>query len=130
MVGRAKHNGLRLAVETSVFVLLIAAWLWGIVALGAHATAPQGSASDGGGPSGGALVSCSAALEPEKEGAGSAAVAGEVCRPESRIHMGTSRQPGRGLASSGYARKPVERIPEKPLSGRSFGNNPSAHSGE
>ena len=82
---------------TSVFALLMGAWLWGIVALGAHETAAQGTASDGGGPSGGAPVSCSAALEPEKEGAGSAAVADEVRRPESRIHMGTSRQPGRGL---------------------------------
>jgi hypothetical protein len=95
--GFADHAGLRLSVMISVFALLMGAWLWGIVALGAHTTAAQESASGGGGPSEGALVSCSAALEPEKEGARSAAVAGEVCRPESRIHMGTSRQPGRGL---------------------------------
>jgi hypothetical protein len=35
----ADHTGLRLALETSIFVLVVGAWLWGIVALGAHATA-------------------------------------------------------------------------------------------
>ena len=90
----------------SVFALLMAAWLWGIVALGAHATAPQGSAPDGGGPYERAVVSCPAAPEPGKEGAGLSAVAADVCRPESRIHMGTSRQPGRGLPQVGTLRQP------------------------
>ena len=94
--GHAKHTGLRLAVETSVFVLLAGAWLWGIVTLGAHATATQGFASDGGaGPYERAVVSCPAPREPEEKGAGSARVGGDVCRPESRLHPGTSRQPGR-----------------------------------
>ncbi len=93
---------------TSVFALLAAAWLWGIITLGAHATAAQGSASDGGGgPYERAVVSCPAPREPEEKGAGSARVGGDVCRPESRLHAGTSRQPG-----------------------RSSGNNPSTHSGE
>jgi hypothetical protein len=78
---------------TSIFALLMAAWLWGIVALGAHATAAQGSASDGVGPYERAVVSCHAPREPE-EGVGSA-VGGDVCRPEPRLHVGTSRQPGR-----------------------------------
>jgi hypothetical protein len=100
----ADHTGLRLAVETSVFVVLAGAWLWGVVALGAHATAAQGSALDtGGGPYERAVVSCPAPREPEE---GGSAVGGDVCRPESRLHSGTSRQPG-----------------------RSSGNAPSAHSG-
>jgi hypothetical protein len=91
--GRAKHTGLRLAVETSVFGLLIAAWLWGIIALGAHATAAQWSASDGGaGPRERAMVSCPAPRQPKE---GGPAVGGAVCRAESRPHVGISRQPGR-----------------------------------
>lgn len=99
------HTGLRLLVTTSVFALLVSAWLWGIVALGAHATAAQGPASgDGGGPYyERAVVSCPAPREPEE---GGSAVGGDVCCPESRLHSGTSRQPG-----------------------RSSGNAPSAHSG-
>jgi hypothetical protein len=91
--GRTDHTGLRLLVMTSVFALLAAAWLWGIVALGAHATAAQGSASDGGGgPYERAVVSCPAPREPEEAGS---ADGGEVCRAETRLHVGTSRQPGR-----------------------------------
>jgi hypothetical protein len=101
--GRADHTGLRLLVTTSIFALLAGAWLWGIVALGAHATAAQGSASDGGGTAGrAAVVSCPAPREPE----GGSAVCG-VCRPEQHLYAGTSRQPG-----------------------RSSENNPSTHSGE
>jgi hypothetical protein len=77
---------------TSIFALLMAAWLWGIVALGAHATAGQGSASDGGGPYERAVVSCPAPREPEEEGS---AVGGDVCRAQPRLQVGTSRQPGR-----------------------------------
>ncbi len=93
MEGRAHRTGPRLAAETSVLVLLMASWLWGIVALGAHATAAQGTHSDGGGPSESAVVSCPAPRGPE-EGAGSAA-GSDVCLAESRLHVATSRQPGR-----------------------------------
>ena len=106
----------------------LAAWLWGIVALGAHATAAQGSAPDGAGPYERAAVSCPAAPEPGKEGAGSAATAADVCRPGWRPHTGTSRQPGLGLAGA-HARETVDRIPEKPRSGRSSRNRPSTRSG-
>jgi hypothetical protein len=92
--GHADHTGLRLAVETSVLVLLMGGWLWGIVALGAHEMAAQGTPWDGGGPSERAVVSCPAPRGPEAE-EGGAAVGGGVCRPESRPHAGTSRQPGR-----------------------------------
>ena len=95
--GRTDHTGLRLWVMTSIFALLMAAWLWGIVALGADATAAQESAAGGGGPYGRAVVSCPAPREPEE---GGSAVGGVVCRVESRLHVGTSRQPGR---SSGNA---------------------------
>ena len=105
MEGRAHRTGPRLAAETSVLVLLMASWLWGIVALGAHATAAQGTHSDGGGPSESAVVSCPAPREPEEEGG--SAIGGDVCRPESRLPVGTSRQPG-----------------------RSSENAPSTHSGE
>ena len=91
--GRTDHTGLRLSVMASGFALLMAAWLWGIVALGAHATAAQGTHSDGGGPSESAVVSCPAPREPEEEGG--SAIGGDVCRPESRLPTGTSRQPGR-----------------------------------
>jgi hypothetical protein len=88
---------------TPVLALLMAAWLWGIVALGAHATAAQGSASDGGGTAErAAVVSCPAPREPE----GGSAVGG-VCRPEQHLYASTSRQPG-----------------------RSSENTPSTHSGE
>jgi hypothetical protein len=84
---------------TSIFALLIAAWLWGIIALGAHATAAQGSASDGGGgPYERVVVSCPAPCEPEAEGG--SAVGGDVCRAEARLHVGTSRQPGRSSQNS------------------------------
>jgi hypothetical protein len=82
---------------TSVFAFLMAAWLWGVVALGAHATAAQGPASDGGGPYERAAVSCPAPRETED---GGSAVGVVACRVESRLHVGTSRQPGR---SSGNA---------------------------
>ena len=93
--GRTDHAGPRLWVMTSTFVLLMAAWLWEIVALDAHATtAARESASDGGGPSERAVVSCLALREPK---VGSAV--GGVCRRESRLHAGTSRQPGRSSQS-------------------------------
>ncbi len=77
----------------SVFALLMAAWLWGIVALGAHATAARGSVPDGGGGTyEHAAVSCPAPREPEAEGG---TVGEDVCRAEPRLHVGTSRQPGR-----------------------------------
>ena len=90
---RADPTGLRLLVMTSVFVLLSGGWLWGIIALGAHATAAQGPASDGGaGPHERAVVLCPALRELEE--VGRAAVGGDVCGAESRPHVGTSRQPG------------------------------------
>src|SRR5918997_1045338 len=58
--GRTDHTGLRLTVETSIFVLLAGGWLWGVLALGAHATATQGPTSHGGGLSGRGGVSCPA----------------------------------------------------------------------
>ena len=80
---------------TSVFALLVAAWSWGIVTIGAHATAARGSASDGGGgPYERAVVSCPAPREPE-EGV-------DVCRAEARLHVGTSRQPGRSSGNAPY----------------------------
>lgn len=115
MKRHAYHTNLGLAVETSVFVFLIGAWLWGILTLGAHVTAAQGPPSDGDEYSGRALVSCPAPHEPE--GAGSA-VAGDVCRPVPRLDAGTSRQPGRGLPS-GRVRETVDRIPESATSTRS-----------
>ena len=36
----AHHTSVGLAVETSVFVVLMGAWMWGILALGAAITAP------------------------------------------------------------------------------------------
>jgi hypothetical protein len=72
---------------TSVFALLTAAWSWGIVALGAHATAAQGPASDGGaGPYERAAISCPAPRETED---GGSAVGGDACRVEPRLHVGT-----------------------------------------
>ncbi len=94
MRGHADHTGPGLAVETSVLVLLAGAWLWGIVTLGAHATAAQGASSGGEGSSGGAEVWCPAPRGPENEWARSA-LAGDACRLELRLHTGTSRQPGR-----------------------------------
>ena len=119
--GRANHTGRRLAVETSVFVLLAGAWLWGIVVLSAHATAAQGYASTDGGPSESAVVSCPAPREPEKERDG-LSVSGDVCHPEPRLHAGISRQPGRGL-ESGHARRTAERIPKKLLSQKRSSEN-------
>jgi hypothetical protein len=127
MKGHAYHTGLGLAVETSVFALLMGAWLWGILTFGAHATAAQGRTSDDDGYSGRALVSCPAPHEPEREGSGPA-VTGDACRPGPRLDAGTSRQPGRDLPS-GRVRDTVDRIPEKPPSGRSFERAASARSG-
>lgn len=105
MKGRAHRTGFRLAVETTILVLLMGTWLWGIVALGTHEMAAQWTPRGGGGPSERAVVSCPAARGPEEEGR--QAVAGGVCRAEPRLQVGTSRQPG-----------------------RSSGKAPSTHSGE
>ena len=127
MKGCPHHStGLRLAVETPLFVLLMGAWLWGIVALGAHATAARVSPSDGDGSLESAVVSCPAPSRTEE--GGSSAVTGNVCRPEPRIHAGTSRQPGRGLPG-GQARETVDRIPEETLSGRRPGGGACTESG-
>ena len=92
--GRTDHTDLRLLVTTSIFALLVAAWLWGIVALGAHATVAQGSAANrAGGPYERGEVSCPAPRQSEV--VGRSALGGDVCRAEPRLHVGTSRQPGR-----------------------------------
>lgn len=123
MKGRTDHTGLRLTVETSIFVLLAGGWLWGVLALGAHAMATQGPTSHGEGLSGRGVLSCPAVPHGPGEGVG-----GEVCRPELRPHAGTSRQPGRApVTMTGVAlenrrmhiRDTADRILEKPHSGRS-----------
>jgi hypothetical protein len=84
---------------TSIFALLVAAWLWGIVALGAHATVAQGAAAiRGGGPYERGVVSCPAPRQPEE--VGRSAVGGDVCRAEPRLRVGTSRQPGRSSGNN------------------------------
>src|SRR5918998_3619283 len=64
------HTGLKLTVETSIFVLLAGGWLWGVLALGAHATATQGPTSHGGGLSGRGGLSCPAPPHRAGEGVG------------------------------------------------------------
>jgi len=68
--GLADHTGLRLAVETSILVLLAGAWLWGIVTLGAHATAAQGASSDGEGSSGARRYGAPPRVDPRRGGRG------------------------------------------------------------
>ena len=98
MEGRADHTGLRLAVGGSISGLLIGGWLWGVLALSAHATAAQAPPPSGGGdPPRYVVASCAAAHGPE--GAVGSAVEGDGagCLRELRSHTSTSRQPGAGL---------------------------------
>ncbi len=89
---RADHNNAaKLLIEASVSGLLLGAWLWVVVALGAHATAADPTSSptsenlpmDGG-------VACRAPATPAADGS-------VGCAREVRHLVGTSREPGAGL---------------------------------
>jgi hypothetical protein len=81
-----------------VLGLLLGAWLWGVLFLGAHhaMVAPLPPPSDDERLSG-YVVTCSDAQSPE-EGIGSVGSGdGSGCLQEVRSHISTSRQPGAGL---------------------------------
>ena len=86
-----KTNAGGLLIEALVSGLLLGAWLWVVVALGAHATAavPTSSPTSEDLPMDG--VACSAPATPAADG--SVGCAGEV-----RHLVGTTREPGGGLA--------------------------------
>jgi hypothetical protein len=84
--------------EGSVLGLVVGAWLWGILTLGArHTMAAQTPTSDVEHLPGYVVVACPGAHSPE-EGVGSmgGGDSGE-CIQKVRSHMSTTRQPGAGL---------------------------------
>ena len=90
MSERADHNGVGLLKEGSVYGLVLGAWLWWVVALGAHATAVQSSTP----PMMKEIVptygvSCQA---PKTLADG-----GVRCHGKHRFTVGTTREPGAGL---------------------------------
>ena len=92
------HGGLRLLMEGSVLGLVVGAWLWGILTLGAHhAMAAQTPSSDVEHLSGYVVVACPGAQSPQG-GVGSVGGGdGSECLQKVRSHMSTTRQPGAGL---------------------------------
>jgi hypothetical protein len=84
-----QSNGMRLLIEGSVFGLILGAWLWGVVALGAHATAVQSSPPTSEEIAPMYEVSCQAPKTPADESLG--------CARKFRHIVGTSRKPGAGL---------------------------------
>ena len=79
-----------LLIEASVYGLLLGAWLWVVVALGAHATAavPTSSPTSENLPMDG--VACRSPATPAADGS-------VGCAREVRHLVGTSREPGAGL---------------------------------
>ena len=92
------HGGLRLLMEGSVLGLVVGAWLWGILTLGArHTMAAQTPSSDVEHLPGYVVVACPGAHSPE-EGVGSMGGGdSSECIQKVRSHMSTTRQPGAGL---------------------------------
>ena len=95
----AHNSSLRLLVEGSVLGLVLGAWLWGGLTLGAN----QAKVAQSPHPSDGAhlseyVVACPGLQSPE-EGGGSLGGDGGAsgCLGEVRSHTSTTRQPGAGL---------------------------------
>ena len=107
MKEHADHSGLRLLMEGSVLGLVVGAWLWGILTLGAnHAMVAQlPPPSDGQHLPGYEVVACPGLQSPE-EGVGSVGGGdGSGCLREVRshmAHMSTSRHPGAGLPEQAH----------------------------
>ena len=79
--------------------LVVGAWLWGVLFLGAHhaMVAQLPPPSHGEHLPGYVVVACSGAQSPE-EGVGSVGGGdGSECLQKVRSHMSTTRQPGAGL---------------------------------
>jgi len=95
----AHHIGLRLLIEGSVLGLVLGAWLWVVLLLGANqAMVAQTPPPSDGEHLPGYVVACPGVRSPE-EGVGSAGSGdGETgCLGEVRSHTSTTRQPGTGL---------------------------------
>ena len=99
MKEQAHHIGLGLLMEGSVLGLVLGAWLWGILTLGAHhAMAAQQSLSPEGENLPGYVVRCSGAHSLKEEGTRSVGSGdGSGCLREARSGMSTSRHPRAGL---------------------------------
>ena len=96
MKEHADHSGLRLLVEGSISGLVVGAWLWGILTLGAHhaMVAQLPPPSDGQHLPGYVVVACSGAQSPEEKDGSVGGGDGSGCLREVRYHMSTSREPG------------------------------------
>jgi hypothetical protein len=90
MKERADHSGVGLLVEGSVFGLVLGAWLWGVVTLGAHATAVQTTSPPTAESTPLYEDACYAPKTPANESV--------VCPERFRPPLGTSREPGADLA--------------------------------
>jgi hypothetical protein len=87
---RADHNGVGLLKEGSVYGLVLGAWLWWVVALGAHVTVgPVQYPPSIKGIVPTYEVSCQAPKTLADGGVG--------CRGKHRFAVGTTREPGSGL---------------------------------
>ena len=99
MKEQADHISLRLLIEGSVLGLVLGAWLWGVLTLGAnHAMVAQQPPPSEGKNLPGYVVTCSGAHSPQEgvrsvgSGDGSGCLLQEV-----RSGMSTTRLPGAGL---------------------------------
>ena len=98
---RRKHSAIRLSVEGLLTALVVGAWLWVVVCLGAQAMVAQTSPSGGEDFPGGYMLACPGA-QGHKEGIGSAGADEAGCLREVRLHATTSRHPGSGLAEQAH----------------------------
>ena len=84
--------------EGSVLGLVLGAWLWGVLTLGAnHAMVAQQPPASAGENLPGYVVTCSGAHSPEEEVGSVGSGDSSGCLREVRSHMSTSRQPGASL---------------------------------
>jgi hypothetical protein len=98
-----EHSGIRVAVEGSLAALVVGAWLWGVVSLGAQAMVTQTFATSGGDLPG-YVLACPAPQGTEKKSIRTADGGGEGCLRKVCPHLGTTRQPGAGFTEQANRR--------------------------
>ena len=106
MKEQADHISLRLLIEGSVLGLVLGAWLWGVLTLGAnHAMVAKTLPPSDGENLPGYVVTCSGAHSPEEEVGSVGSGDSSGCLQEVRshmAHMSTSRHPGAGLPEQAH----------------------------
>lgn len=94
MNNRREHIGIRLSVEGSLVGLVVGAWLWGVVSLGAQVMVEQSTPSESGELQA-YVLACPTPQGPHNE---IKVAGGNDCLRKVGTHLGTSRKPGAGRA--------------------------------